>query len=305
MIVCCLQFYFEILQNVEEIMADDLATRFQNVLDQIEHEDPNFSEGEYENYLEQEDEQIVEISEEEMLKLLDRQEDPFITCSRLFVDVDYDNIQLELLTKDNVKYLRSHGYVIIDDVISQELQRSIMKQTMDMVSSNVLKPAGTLKSNDPFRDNKARTDLITWLHHNQEEGSLGILMNDCFSRLGSDISKLMKLKRHWREAEYQLAFYYGQCQVPGFYEKHRDAFPDSGINDIGDQRRITAICYVNHAWNEQDGGSLRIWRGKEDEGQPLDIQPIGGRLVIFFSGAVDHQVLPTYKDRVAVTAWYS
>ena len=36
----------------------------------------------------------------------------------------------------------------------------------------------------------------------------------------------------------------------------------------------------------------------------LVVAPIAGRLIIFLSGAVDHSVLPSHANRVAVTAWY-
>lgn len=35
----------------------------------------------------------------------------------------------------------------------------------------------------------------------------------------------------------------------------------------------------------------------------LDLAPLGGRAVIFLSGAVEHAVLPTSSFRVALTAW--
>ena len=36
----------------------------------------------------------------------------------------------------------------------------------------------------------------------------------------------------------------------------------------------------------------------------VDVAPLAGRLVLFLSGAVEHAVLPTKAERVAVTAWF-
>lgn len=33
------------------------------------------------------------------------------------------------------------------------------------------------------------------------------------------------------------------------------------------------------------------------------MEPIPGRVLVFLSGVVDHEVLPAWKERVAVTAW--
>ena len=33
--------------------------------------------------------------------------------------------------------------------------------------------------------------------------------------------------------------------------------------------------------------------------------PEGGRLVVFLAGVVEHEVMPAYAPRVALTAWFS
>ena len=35
----------------------------------------------------------------------------------------------------------------------------------------------------------------------------------------------------------------------------------------------------------------------------MDVAPVAGRMVVFLSGCVDHEVLPSYSDRIALTAW--
>jgi SM-20-related protein len=35
----------------------------------------------------------------------------------------------------------------------------------------------------------------------------------------------------------------------------------------------------------------------------VDVAPLGGRLVLFLSGAVEHAVLPNLSQRIALTAW--
>jgi SM-20-related protein len=34
-----------------------------------------------------------------------------------------------------------------------------------------------------------------------------------------------------------------------------------------------------------------------------DVLPIGGRLVVFLSGEIPHEVLPTKKERISITGW--
>jgi len=73
-------------------------------------------------------------------------------------------------------------------------------------------------------------------------------------------------------------------------------------------RRVTTIIYLRgeEEWTEADGGQLRIYLpNPTSTGENyVDVAPLGGRLVVFLSGAIDHEVLPVLRnDRFAVTAW--
>jgi hypothetical protein len=68
---------------------------------------------------------------------------------------------------------------------------------------------------------------------------------------------------------------------------------------VGD-RAVTAIMYLNRNWEAADGGCLRMYR----EDQPfVDIQPSAGRLVIFDSRRMEHEVMPTRRQRWALSSW--
>ena len=83
-------------------------------------------------------------------------------------------------------------------------------------------------------------------------------------------------------------------QAGGHYQAHRDALR-------GDRaRRVTAIIYLNSAWKEADGGCLRV----HNAGKSRDIEPRGGRLVVFLSDRLLHEVLPGSATRHAATAWF-
>jgi SM-20-related protein len=94
-----------------------------------------------------------------------------------------------------------------------------------------------------------------------------------------------------RRMEVQLAHY---PATGAKYDRHRDAFPGE------DNRRVTAIVYLNEPWQPPHGGYLRLYT------QPmLDIPPSLDRLVVFRSEVVEHEVLATFASRFALTAWYS
>lgn len=84
----------------------------------------------------------------------------------------------------------------------------------------------------------------------------------------------------------------------GYYRKHLDRFRDD------DRRTLTAIVYLNEAWTAEDGGLLRFWPDPAGEGKAIDILPAGGTLVTFLSDRYWHEVLPSRRERMALTGWF-
>jgi len=100
----------------------------------------------------------------------------------------------------------------------------------------------------------------------------------------------------------------------------------------GDTRKLTCILYLNPDHEEADGGEIRLFLPPERDGgsssssspeedqeatwRVLDLPPIGGRLLVFWSDEIPHEVLATSsssesessrghseKDRYALTIW--
>ena len=67
-------------------------------------------------------------------------------------------------------------------------------------------------------------------------------------------------------------------------------------------RKLTAILYLNPGWQRSWGGELRIWG---NDGVVEDIEPVGDRLVLFWSDMMVHEVLAntSNRDRYALTLW--
>jgi Rps23 Pro-64 3,4-dihydroxylase Tpa1-like proline 4-hydroxylase len=130
------------------------------------------------------------------------------------------------------------------------------------------------------------------------DGPLKEILNWSRDILGEDLQKIVHLRGI---AECQLA-YYPAGDAQSRYERHRDAFPLDDLDDC-EQRRLTAILYLNpQDWKEVNGGELEL-----HERRPVGIrllQPLGGRLVVFFSGAIDHAVRLCHRERFALTLWW-
>jgi SM-20-related protein len=78
------------------------------------------------------------------------------------------------------------------------------------------------------------------------------------------------------------------------YRRHFDRFRDD------DTRVLSCVLYLNANWTDDDGGVLRIHLDRGDR----DVRPTGGTLVCFLSDRFEHEVLPSRRERVAVSGWF-
>ena len=92
--------------------------------------------------------------------------------------------------------------------------------------------------------------------------------------------------------------HYARYPTGTFYKRHLDRFHSDS------RRRLSIICYLNHNWQPTNGGELAIYVPETDSAeQTILIEPIGGRLVCFDSGLIEHEVLPATRDRLSITGW--
>mmetsp|Transcript_1178 Transcript_1178/g.2931 ORF Transcript_1178/g.2931 Transcript_1178/m.2931 type:complete len:348 (+) Transcript_1178:110-1153(+) len=116
----------------------------------------------------------------------------------------------------------------------------------------------------------------------------------------------------------------GECvgeKRRGFYGRHFDSAAD---DETTSRRKISLLLYLNDdTWDgKKDGGILRAYVRKPTKKRKTsgidnivgaeerdivgvqDIVPRGGKLVLFDSASVEHEVLPTMKERWAVVGWF-
>lgn len=82
----------------------------------------------------------------------------------------------------------------------------------------------------------------------------------------------------------------------------------------GDPRcKLTMILYLNRGWREADGGELRLLDEGDDEGDNegdeagrcwRTVRPEADTLLVFRSEEVLHRVMPSFRQRFALTCWW-
>eukprot|EP00930_Biecheleria_cincta_P083082 TRINITY_DN72711_c0_g1_i1.p1 TRINITY_DN72711_c0_g1~~TRINITY_DN72711_c0_g1_i1.p1 ORF type:complete len:475 (-),score=83.30 TRINITY_DN72711_c0_g1_i1:139-1563(-) len=94
------------------------------------------------------------------------------------------------------------------------------------------------------------------------------------------------------------------CYPPGAsYKMHLDNYAKQGGHDDV-PRKVTILLYCNHGWSKPVGGHLRAWAPFDQGHGPAQlIEPLSGRLVVFMSEEIWHEVTEAHEDRFALTLW--
>jgi len=212
--------------------------------------------------------------------------------------------------------LEGRGFFILDDFLSSEKCEGLIHDFDLRRQRGDFQDAGVGASAEV--QSKIRQSELIWLdpaHPPEASGELISFVHDLQTRLNQNF--YMGLK-DWE------AFY--SVYRPGsYYRRHVDNF--KGKN----RRIITFILYLNQHWEKSKGGELRIYwdpRKSSPSGTQatipesmeetlsgkgndmlkwqecfLDVEPLAGRLVVFYAPDLEHEVLPCHSDRYCITGW--
>lgn len=87
-------------------------------------------------------------------------------------------------------------------------------------------------------------------------------------------------------------FHYALYPTGNFYKRHIDTFQ----ND--DRRKLSFVCYLNEAgWLPENGGELVLYLDDTSKETEKVIYPLPGRVVIFESQIIEHEVKPVKTER--------
>ncbi|HET7361224.1 MAG TPA: 2OG-Fe(II) oxygenase, partial [Salinimicrobium sp.] len=93
-------------------------------------------------------------------------------------------------------------------------------------------------------------------------------------------------------------FHYALYPEGTFYKRHLDTFQ----ND--DRRKLSLVCYLNEQdWQPKYGGELVLYLNKNGKETEKTIYPFPGRVVIFESQVLEHEVKPVKMERLSITGW--
>lgn len=183
--------------------------------------------------------------------------------------------------------LAERGWSLQRGFISNDVTSELAAECRSREAQGALIPAGIGRGDALAVLEGIRGDHILWLEPGQSPACDHYLALMDELRLTLNQTLFLGLE----EFECHFAFY-----PPGaFYKTHLDRFRDD------DRRMVSAVLYLNDVWQLGDGGELRLHLPGQ---APVDVEPLAGTLVLFLSGEMPHEVLPTRRDRLSLTGWF-
>jgi SM-20-related protein len=183
--------------------------------------------------------------------------------------------------------LTAHGWSQQNIFLPADLTLALAAECRALELDGALKLAATGRGAAQAIRTDIRGDQILWLKAGQSPACDRYL--HIMEALRVTLNRTLFLGLD--EYESHFAFY-----APGAsYLTHLDRFRDD------DCRTVSVVIYLNHNWQPEQGGALRLHpEGKDTE----DISPQGSRLVMFLSADMLHEVLPATRDRMSLAGWF-
>lgn len=194
----------------------------------------------------------------------------------------------ELIIDDlvNRKYCVTDTFFTVEEI---DLLRTnlLIKQSLTTFKKAAVGPL----SNEQIIE-EVRGDFILWM----DESSSDQIEKMYFNKINNFIHYINRTcYLGIQEGEFHYA-----CYPEGtFYKRHLDVF------HIDVRRTLSVVLYLNTPdWQPDNGGALALYlkdaAGCEKE-ELIHAQP--GRLVIFDSKEIEHEVQMVYKPRYSITGW--
>lgn len=186
--------------------------------------------------------------------------------------------------------LANEGWLVIPDWLEPALQQALLTEARGRAQMGTMTAARIGRAVDVRHANDIRGDRIQWLETEDPAACVRTLL-ERLDQLRQGINQqlflgLVELEAHF--AHYPLGAH---------YQRHLDRFRSD------DTRALSAVIHLGEPWCSEHGGELRLFLDSPDGETSIDLPPAPGQLVLFLSGEIEHEVLPTRRDRFSVAGW--
>jgi SM-20-related protein len=200
-------------------------------------------------------------------------------------------MELNPLYETIIDGLMADKYAIADNFFSADEVRTLRETILRRYNEEQFRKSAIGNHANEQVIDAIRGDFILWMdeeHATAQEGVFFDRINDFMSYMNRTC--FMGLA----EKEFHYAVY-----PPGtYYKRHLDTFKNDS------RRKLSVVTYLNDEnWQPEYGGELTIYVDENGSEKAIDIYPVSGRVVVFESQQLEHEVKPVKRDRLSITGW--
>ncbi len=194
-----------------------------------------------------------------------------------------------LLTETFFDHIGRHHWAMRDGALSQGMLEEVLREHQKHQKDYSKAGVGRRTTGDQrsFLQDDIRSDHIFWIKN-----------SDITWHLVDRLRILLQnqLRVSLKDFESHFTIY----NPGGKYERHLDQFTKS-THSLNPIRLFSFVLYLNQNWKPSDGGELKIY--DQDLNHLQTVAPILGRLIVFRSDTIPHEVSATLSPRYSLTGW--
>ncbi|EEY57977.1 uncharacterized protein PITG_00576 [Phytophthora infestans T30-4] len=236
--------------------------------------------------------------------------------SPVVVDVTHDAARLSPSDLFALKHPDSPGIVVKESFLGRQSALAVRDALTELATSGTFHEAKVGAGQSLRNDRTVRGDKIHWIQTPNGLNAPTESVDPAILHLRRQVESLVYgLKKVSPKLDLRNVVSTQFAVFPGDgarFVKHVDTYLNAhrneqeGVSKDGLVRLITCVYYLNDRWEPEHGGHLRVHL-KDSKLLPAyhwDVPPNLDTLLVFRSLDVEHEVMPTYRERKAVTIWY-
>lgn len=202
-----------------------------------------------------------------------------------------DELQLNPLYEKVISDLLEKQYSVVENFFPLEEVLELRQSLLTKYEDDQFKKSAIGNWTNEQVMKAVRGDFIFWL----DEANCNTAETRFFSRLNDFIDYI---NRTCFMGITEQEFHYALYPEGTFYKRHLDTFQNDS------RRKLSIVCYLNEEdWLPEYGGELAIYLPDNGSERTENIYPMQGRMVIFESSVLEHEVKPVKQERLSITGW--
>ena len=202
-----------------------------------------------------------------------------------------DDLVLNPAYEKVIEGLMAKQYSIADDFFSAEEVAAMRQSLLEKYNEDIFKKSAIGNQANEQIVEAIRGDFILWL----DEAKADAAEKQFFAKINHFIDYL---NRTCFLGIAEKEFHYAVYPEGTFYKRHLDTFQNDS------RRKLSMVCYLNDEdWQPEYGGELAIYLNNDGVETVQNIYPLPGRMVIFESPVLEHEVKPVKRERLSITGW--